>query len=159
MTPLFKKLNLKDQPALLVLNAPASFEPELAQLANRQVLRQVPRQPAGDAAVAIDFAIDFLMGFAQTQQERDTVCAGLVATQAEDPVLWVCYPKRSSKRLRGEFHRDSDWAVLAASGFEPVRQVAIDEDWSALRFRRVQHIAQFTRGGAISAEGQRRLAK
>jgi hypothetical protein len=29
---------------------------------------------------------------------------------------------------------------LRAGGFEPVRQVAIDADWSALRFRRRQHV-------------------
>ncbi|PZV09102.1 MAG: hypothetical protein DCF32_03145 [Leptolyngbya sp.] len=32
MTPLFKKLNLKAQAEILGLNAPASFEPELAAL-------------------------------------------------------------------------------------------------------------------------------
>ena len=30
------------------------------------------------------------------------------------------------------------FVLTAPSGFEGVRQVAIDEDWSALRFRRVQ---------------------
>ena len=35
---------------------------------------------------------------------------------------------------------DSGWPVLGAAGFEPVRMVAIDADWSALRFRRVEHI-------------------
>lgn len=30
-----------------------------------------------------------------------------------------------------------------AAGFRPIRQVAIDEDWSALRFRRVE----FVKGG------------
>jgi hypothetical protein len=35
--------------------------------------------------------------------------------------------------------------VLGDAGFEPVRQVAIDEDWSALRFRRVEYIKSMTR--------------
>jgi hypothetical protein len=39
-----------------------------------------------------------------------------------------------------EFNRDKGWGVLARSGFDCVRQVAIDEDWSALRFRRIEFI-------------------
>jgi hypothetical protein len=35
--------------------------------------------------------------------------------------------------------------VLGKAGFEPVRAVAIDEDWSALRFRRTEHIKTMTR--------------
>ena len=36
-------------------------------------------------------------------------------------------------------------AVDGAAGFEPVRMVAIDEDWSALRFRRAEFIKTMTR--------------
>ena len=48
------------------------------------------------------------------------------------------------------------WKPLAQRGFEPVRQVALDDDWSALRFRPVQDIASFTRGFAMSEEGKKR---
>lgn len=37
MAAIFKKLNLKDGDPVLVLNAPASFEPELAALPGGQV--------------------------------------------------------------------------------------------------------------------------
>ena len=33
MTTIFKKLNFKDQQAIVVLNRPTSFEPELAAMA------------------------------------------------------------------------------------------------------------------------------
>ncbi len=47
---------------------------------------------------------------------------------------------------------------LGNAGFEPVRQVAIDDDWSALRFRRTEYIKSFTRSNtmALSPEGKRR---
>jgi microsomal dipeptidase-like Zn-dependent dipeptidase len=41
----------------------------------------------------------------------------------------------------------------------PVRQVAIDEDWSALRFRRTEQVKTFTRSRAISAAGRKRIAR
>lgn len=55
-------------------------------------------------------------------------------------LLWFAYPKSTSKRYTCEFNRDQGWEALRASGFDSVRQVAIDEDWSALRFRRIEFI-------------------
>jgi hypothetical protein len=67
--------------------------------------------------------------------------AVLRASKAEgDAVLWFAYPKRTSKRYKADFDRDHGWEVLRAAGFEPVRQVAIDADWSALRFRRSEFV-------------------
>jgi hypothetical protein len=73
----------------------------------------------------------------------------------------MAYPKGSSKRYQCEFNRDGGWDVLAHAGFEAVRQVAIDEDWSALRFRRVEFIKSLTRapGRAATQAGKRRAAK
>jgi hypothetical protein len=47
---------------------------------------------------------------------------------------------------------------LGTLNLEPVRQVAIDEDWSALRFRRVEHIKSMKRRSSmrISPEGKKR---
>jgi hypothetical protein len=149
MSPLFLKLNLKDQRSLHVLGAPASFEPELAALQAVQVER------------AITGPVQFALAFVVTCAERDAACAALVAAAQGDAVLWLVYPKASSPRYRGEFTRDGDWSVLGAAGFEPVRQVAIDADWSALRFRRASCIGRLTRDpdGAISALGRERALK
>jgi len=70
--------------------------------------------------------------------------------------LWFAYPKGSSKRYKCEFNRDNGWAVLGSLGFEGVRMVAIDEDWSALRFRRVEYVKNMTRSFALSEEGKAR---
>ena len=124
-------------------------------------LRELPDRPAA-APVAVHRApvtgMDFALGFAVTQAQLDAVSAQLVATEAPDPVLWVAYPKGTSKTYRCEFNRDSGWHVLGTAGFEPVRQVALDADWSALRFRRVDRITTLTRRATmtLSAEGKRR---
>ncbi len=43
-----------------------------------------------------------------------------------------------------------------ALGYEPVRQVALDDDWSALRFRRVEYIGAMARhpDGTLTAAGR-----
>lgn len=133
MTPLFKKLNLGAQRQLTVLNAPASFEPELAALLAQDPTLQLQRE-AGPAPIR------FALAFAITQAELDAACRALLPLAEGDALIWIAYPKQSSKRLRGEFHRDSAWTLLRAAGFDTVRQVAIDEDWSALRFRRQEYI-------------------
>lgn len=47
---------------------------------------------------------------------------------------------------------------MGEAGFEPVRMIAIDEDWSALRFRRAEFIKTMTRPKEwrFSAEGKSR---
>jgi hypothetical protein len=133
MTPLFKKLNLSTQAVVHVLNAPSSFEPQLAALQGVTVKRSVSG------------ASPFAMAFVITQAELDVASCKLAAACTGDAILWMVYPKGTSKQYRCEFNRDSGWAVLGAAGFEPVRMVAIDADWSALRFRRVEYIKTMTR--------------
>lgn len=151
MTPLFTKLNLGDCDTILVLNAPQSFEPELSQLDGVKVLRKAT------AKLKVGFAI----AFAMTQAECDQFSSTFAKATEGDSIVWIAYPKGTSKKYKCEFNRDSGWAVIGEAGFEPVRQVAIDEDWSALRFRRTEHIKSMTRSNtmAISTEGKQRTSR
>lgn len=89
-----------------------------------------------------DPSLGFALAFAVTKAERDAACAALAAAREADPILWIAYPKASSKRYACEFNRDSGWDVMRAAGFDSVRMVALDADWSALRFRRVAEISR-----------------
>ncbi len=151
MSALFKKLNLKDQREITVLNAPRSFETELAQLEGIEVRRTLTR----GATTA------FGIGFAITQKELDDCSTKLARACTSDAVLWIAYPKKSSRRYACEFSRDSGWTTLGEAGFEGVRMVAIDDDWSALRFRRVEFVKSLTRDAtrALTAAGRQRTAK
>jgi hypothetical protein len=53
------------------------------------------------------------------------------AELASPPVLWFLYRKAN----RADINRDSLWHLLADYGIRPITQVAIDDEWSALRFR------------------------
>ena len=148
MSPLFNKLNLGAQSVIHVLNAPPSFESELAALDGVKVKRSV----TGRSHFAIAFVV--------TQADLEAASAKLVKACEGDAMLWMVYPKGTSKRYKCEFNRDSGWHILGAAGFEPVRMVAVDEDWSALRFRRVEHIKTMARNpaGAISKAGKRKAS-
>jgi hypothetical protein len=140
MTPLFNKLNLGTHRDILVVNAPDSFAPELAALTDVTIRRDPKR------ASAVPFALVFVTTFAEIES-----AARWLPKAVGDAVIWLAYPKGTSKRYRCEFNRDSGWAAVGAAGFEGVRLVAIDEDWSALRFRRTEYIKSLTRAPARAA--------
>ena len=147
----FQKLNLKEQKQILVLNSPASFEPELKALKGVAIQRDLK-----DAA-----QIDFSLAFVTKQKEVDTLGKAIAKKAQGDAVIWFAYPKGSSKNYKSEINRDSGWKVLGEAGFEPVRMVAIDEDFSAVRFRRADFIKTLTRGKEhrMSAQGKARAAR
>jgi hypothetical protein len=147
----FSKLNLKEHTEILVLNSPASFEPEIARLDGVTVRR----------ALADVKQVDFSLAFVTTQKEVDSIAKAVARKAAGDAVVWFAYPKSTSKKYTCEFNRDNGWAPMGDAGFEPVRMVAIDADWSALRFRRVGFIKTLTRDKAhiMSAAGKARAGK
>ena len=130
MPSVFEKLNLKLQREILVLNAPESFQPELQSLKETTVLRDPKKAKA----------IQFALAFATKQAEVDALSKVLASKADGDALLWFAYPKGTSKRYKCEFNRDTGWNAIRSLWFDTVRQVAIDEDWSALRFRRVEYI-------------------
>jgi hypothetical protein len=127
---IFNKLNLKDQREILVLDAPESFGKELEALSQVRVIRRLEQVKS--------FA--FSLAFVIRRAELSRLSKALVAKADGDAVLWFAYPKGTSKKYTCDFNRDDGWDVLRKSGFDTVRQVAIDADWSALRFRRVEFI-------------------
>ena len=147
---LFKKLNYKKQESILALNYPDSFEKDLQSMEkNAIVYRNL--QDASDV-------LEFVIAFGKTQKEVAELTRGIGPRLSEDAVFWFSYPKQSSKKYTCEFNRDTGWEVMAEFDLEPVRQVAIDADWSALRFRNVDKIAKITRreGFALTQKGTER---
>jgi hypothetical protein len=135
MSTVFAKMNLKDQKQIVVLHSPDSFESELATLNGVEVIRDLKK------AKAVTFSLAFVM-----TQEQVNALAPAIARKAEgDAVVWFAYPKGSSKKYKSQIDRDHGWNVLGKEGFEPVRMVAIDQDWSAVRFRRAAFIKKMSR--------------
>jgi hypothetical protein len=76
-----------------------------------------------EAAVAVMFAVSAVE--LRTLLGRHGGALGTAAT------VWIAYPKGN----RADINRDSLWPVVAEYGMRPIGQVAIDDVWSALRFR------------------------
>jgi hypothetical protein len=90
------------------------------------------------------------------QKEVDSLAKTIGKKVEGDAVVWFAYPKGSSKKYKSEINRESGWKEMGEAGFEPVRMVAIDEDWTAVRFRRADFIKTMKRGAEhrMSAVGK-----
>jgi|SRR5580700_1730048 hypothetical protein len=151
MASIFAKLNLKDQSQIVVLNAPESFEGELRALRDVTILRNLHDLDE----------IEFSLAFVTKPGEVHALGTTIAERAKGDAVVWFAYPKGTSKKYKSEINRDNGWQVLGLLGFEGVRSVAIDEDWSAARFRRVEFIKTMKRDRkhAMTKQGKARLEK
>ena len=130
MATLFEKLNLKAHQEIVVLQAPESFEPELAKLPVPTIHRHLE-------SIA---QIGFFLAFVTRKSEVEALASPMASRAQGDATVWFAYPKGTSRKYKCDFNRDTGWDALRAAGFDTVRAVAIDEDWTALRFRRVEYI-------------------
>jgi len=141
-----KKLAYRGEDPVLVIGAPAEFRATMRAFAGN-----VNEKPAG--------RYGFVMVFVKSASELANLAPTAAARVEGDGRLWFCYPKKSSRRYQTDISRDVGWRPLGELGFEPVTLVAIDEDWSALRFRRVERIKKLTRSKAFSPAGKKRIGK
>lgn len=151
MNSLLAKLNFKGHQRVLVIDAP---EEAAALLASLKAEAEVSVDPK--AKGPYDFAVVFL----KACQDVPKAAAAAKALDLDAP-FWCVYPKKSSKKYASDLSRDGGWQPLGDLGFEPVRQVAIDEDWSALRFRKAEKIRTMTRSAdfAMSVAGKIKAGK
>ena len=76
---------------------------------------------------------DAVLAFVRTRADLDTVAAPAIEAALGDRLAWIAYPKAG--KLGTDLNRDILREALEAKGVQPVRQIAVDEVWSALRFR------------------------
>ena len=111
---LSEKLQIKPGQSLAILNPPPGVT--------------LPTGTAGGAPATASVVI----GFAARRDDLDQLSPVIGAARA-DRLAWIGYPKGG--KLGTDLNRDRLAQALASQGIQPVRQVSIDETWSALRFR------------------------
>jgi hypothetical protein len=120
---LIKKLLVKPGMRVAVFNAPPGYLQDLGGL------------PEGAAfSDGHDGTLDFVQLFIVNSDEYGRLGPAALRAVKADGLLWICYPKRSAG-VESDLDRDVVWKMLEPTGLRPVAQVAIDEVWSALRFR------------------------
>ena len=111
---LAKKLNLKAGTKLRVMGKPREVD-------------------LGDVEVTSLANVKDVLVFVTRIADLDRIAGPMLDAARADRIAWAAYPKAG--QLGTDLNRDILAKELQKRGAQPVRQVAIDEVWSALRFK------------------------
>jgi hypothetical protein len=120
---LIKKLQIKAGLKLWLINVPHGLAEALSAGAEVEIVR------AGEP-------LDGVIAFAETPAEVSVFTAQILPRLPADGLLWFAYRKGAAAKASG-LSRDLGWQALADADLRPVRSVAIDENWTGLRFKPV----------------------
>lgn len=125
MTSLAKKLQMKPGKLWLLYNAPANYLTLLEPLPDATII-----------AYEANNIFDGVQLFVKNNSELKVSLKIIIPVLKPGAVFWVIYPKKSSGMV-SDLEMMSSWDELANYGFGGVAAAAIDETWTALRFRPV----------------------
>jgi hypothetical protein len=74
-----------------------------------------------------------VIAFARRLADLDGPVQPAIDAARQDKLAWIAYPKAG--QLGTDLNRDTLVQGIDGRGIRPVRQIAINEVWSALRFR------------------------
>jgi len=118
-----QKLQLKSGQSVVILNPPPGYQDKLMAELKDNIL-------STEARVNAEAVILFVNSLAEA---KDLAPNAIRAVKPDD-LLWIAYPKGSSK-VKTDVNRDSLWEAVKVTGWRAVRQVALDDVWSVMRFR------------------------
>ena len=119
---LAQKLQIKSG-KLIVMNAPTGYAGHLAQELKDLT---VSTRAAGQA--------EAVLLFVNSLAEVDKLTLKASKLVKPEGMLWIAYAKGASK-VKTDVNRDRLWVAVQPIGWQPVRQIALDEVWSAMRFK------------------------
>ncbi len=120
-TPLPKKLGWNPGGELVLVNAPAGIENDIA-----------PRPAGGTLAVKMAANTELAVLFCKDTAALKKALPGVSKKLAADGALWISWPKKSSK-LFVDLTEDMIREVVLPTGLVDVKVCAINADWSGLK--------------------------
>ena len=126
---LLEKLQLKDERNLLIQGLPSTVEKQFVKLSFSKNVTPLLKSRK----------IDFALVFAISHKQLEDILRDVVPALHPEAKLWIAYPKVSSK-IVSDLARDCNWDCISKHGFEGVRLVALDNIWTAMRFKKADQI-------------------
>jgi hypothetical protein len=112
------KLQIRPGQSVCVIGLPQDASLDLGQEA------ELVQDPGASDAVIV---------YCTDSADLEALSEPLLAAARRDALTWVTYPKAG--QLGTDLNRDKLAALVKPEGVRPVRQIAIDDVWSALRLR------------------------
>ena len=123
MRPVARKLGLNPGMRALILASPPGYRNLLPRLADGLTVSSRAR-----------VTYPFVLVFATRLSEVRKFARGPLRYAAPNALVWISYPKKTS-RTDSDLSRDVIRQAMNGAGWRAVSIVAIDDVWSALRFR------------------------
>jgi hypothetical protein len=118
---LARKLQIRPGSRIALVNPPSGYAERLEPL------------PAGAEVVDLQPGVDVVQVFVHDRAELERA-SGAFGSVRVGGLLWVCYPK-GGRKAGTDLNRDLLWEELGRAGLTGVTLVAVDDTWSAMRFR------------------------
>jgi hypothetical protein len=132
LSPLAKKLRLEPQHRVAVLNAPAGYLESLAP---------APADLHTELQSLDDF--DAVQLFVNGVEELKALGPAAIRAVRHEGLLWITYPKGGKNRGVTDLPATPGWVkqdvlgeITSETGYRPVALVKIDDNGTALRFKR-----------------------
>ena len=121
-TPLAKKLGIKENHRLALVNAPKNFLAELGPLpATTRVVERLTKP------------LDLVMLFVRSEKILRQQFPLLAKKLASNGIIWIAWPKKSSG-VATDLSFDRVQKIGLQGGLVDVKICAVDEIWSGLKF-------------------------
>jgi hypothetical protein len=134
-----EKLQLKDEKNLLIQGLPSSVEKQFSKLSFAKNVTPLLKSRK----------IDFALVFAISQKQLKGILADVLPALQINAKLWIAYPKLTSK-IASDLSRDANWDCITDKGYETVRSIALDNVWTALRFKKPDTAENSAKGESFS---------
>jgi len=122
LNPILEKLFFKGQSPVLLLSVPSELKSMAKDFG-------VPVHATAKGKYL--FALAFVKSVADGEKTAKTIKKSVES----NCVLWVAYPKGTSKKYKSDYNRDTGHALMAKYGLDGVSLVSLNDDWSAMRFK------------------------
>jgi len=127
MTDLSKKLQVKPGSKWLLFNAPANYLPLIEPLPDGV---QINYDATGE--------YNGIQLFIKNSTDLSASLQIIKPLLKPDTVFWITYPKKSSG-IETDLEMMSSWDELTVLGLRVVTSISVNETWTALRFKPVEH--------------------
>jgi hypothetical protein len=125
-----RKLRIKEDQKIVLLNAPSGF---------RELLHPLP--PGTTLSSKLSKQNNFIMLFVKNKSELESLIFKASESLVPDGLLWTCYPKGSSG-MQTDLTRDKGWECLEKIRMQWLALISLDESWSAFLMRNSEPKAQ-----------------
>jgi hypothetical protein len=122
-TTLAKKLLIKPEQRIVLLNAPPAYPAALEPLPEAVRISDEPSGPC-----------DMILVFVRNRAQLETSMPAVQPILRPTTLFWIAYQKGGAK-AGTDLHRDLLWEAMAPHGWTGVTLIALDDTWSAMRFR------------------------